>query len=330
MEIEISVIIPVYNVEKYLRQCLDSVLNQTFKDKIEVILVNDGSTDSSEKIMCEYKKKFPEIIRMISQKNSGLSATRNAALNIAQGKFLVFIDSDDYIGPNHLEDLHKKATETEADMVICDYTRVTAEGEFYKKFLANHVENGIRIPSYISCNRIVKRALFEEYQIRYKEGIICEDIPVMLKLEAVAKRIEIISSAEYYYRMNPKSITSTFSKKKLRMEQLPFDALKESVEFCMNKEHMLEYEKLEFFICRIWTTLIFDIGRRCEKEIRRAMCKEVVDFMDYYFPKSHKNKYVKLNYFSKIPKVHKWGTWLFVKALRYRMLYVLSSICSKV
>lgn len=329
MGIEISVIIPIYNVEKYLRQCVDSVLKQTIKEKIEVILVNDGSTDSSEQIMREYEKKFPEIIRAISQENRGLSATRNVALNIAQGKFLVFVDSDDYIGPNHLEALYKKAVDTEADMVICDYTRVTADGDFYKKFSANYMEKGIRIPSYISCNRIVKRELFEEYQIRYREGIICEDIPVMLKLEAVAKHVEVISMAEYYYRMNPKSITSTFAKRKLRMEQLPFDALKESVEFCMDEEHMLEYSKLEFYLCRIWTSLIFDVGRRCDKDIRRAMCKEVVAFMEEYFPESYKNKYVKLNYFTRIPKVHKWGTWLFVQALRYHMLDVLSAICSK-
>ena len=98
MGIEISIIIPVYNVEKYLRQCVDSVLNQTFKERIEIILVNDGSTDNSEQIVREYEKQYPEVVRVISQKNQGLSATRNVALNIAQGKFLVFIDSDDYIG----------------------------------------------------------------------------------------------------------------------------------------------------------------------------------------------------------------------------------------
>lgn len=327
MGIEISVIIPVYNVEKYLRQCIDSVLNQTLKEKIEIILVNDGSTDCSEQIMDEYKRTYHEIIRVISQKNKGLSATRNAALSIAQGKFLVFVDSDDYIGENHLANLYNKAIETEADMVICDYTRVTAEGEFYKRFFANHVEKGMRIPSYISCNRIVKRELFEKYQIRYREGIICEDIPVMLKLEALAKHVEIIPAAEYYYRMNPKSITSTFAKKKLKMEQLPFDALRDSVEFCMDKEHMIEYEALEFYLCRIWTSLIFDVGRRCDKSVRKEMCREVKAFMKQYFPKCHKNRYVKLTYFSKIPKVHKWGTWLFVKALQYHMLNILIYIC---
>lgn len=327
MSIEISVIIPVYNVEKYIRQCVDSVLNQTFQERIEIILVNDGSTDNSEQIVREYEKQYPEVVRVISQKNQGLSATRNVALNIAQGKFLVFIDSDDYIGPNHLEALYGKAIETDADMVICDYTRVTAEGEFYKRFFANHIEKGVRIPSYISCNRIVKRALFEEYQIRYKVGIICEDIPVMLKLEALAKHVEVIPMAEYYYRMNPKSITSTFAKKKLRMEQLPFDALRDSVEFCMDKEHMIEYEMLEFYLCRIWTSLIFDVGRRCDKGVRKEMCREVASFMQQYFPKCYKNKYVKLTYFTGIPKAHKWGTWLFVKALRYHMLNVLIYIC---
>lgn len=327
MSIEVSVIIPIYNVEQYLRQCVDSVLNQTLQEKMEIILVNDGSTDSSETIAYEYQEKHSDMIHVISQKNQGLSATRNAALNIAQGKFVVFVDSDDYIGPNYIEQLYNKAIETDADMVLCDYTRVTAEGEIYKRFFANHMEKGMRIPSYISVNRIVRRELFEKYQIRYKKGIICEDIPVMLKLEALAKHVEVISAAEYYYRMNPKSITATFSKRKLKMQQLPFEALRESVEFCMDKEHEINHEALEYYLCRIWTSLIFDIGRRCEKNIRKEMCKEVEKFMKKYFPECHKNKYVKLGYFSNIPKAHKWGTWLFVKALRYRMLSIMIYIC---
>lgn len=326
MRIEISLIIPVYNAEKYLKQCLDSVVNQTIQERIEVILVNDGSTDDSGKIMLEYEAKYPNLIRNVFQKNGGASSARNAALDIAQGEYLVFMDSDDFIGPHYLEELYYKAVETKADMVLCDYTRVTADGEFYKRCVANHIERGIRIPSYISCNRIVHRNLFEEYHIRYREGVVGEDIPAMLQLEAVAKHVEVISMAEYYYRMNPKSVTSTFSK--INIEKFPFDAIKDCVKFCMEEEHMLEYDKLEFYICRIWTSLLLDDGRKCAKEMRRTLCEKISDFMQEYFPECHKNQYVKLNYFSKIPKAHRWGTWIFVKALRFRMLNVLSFICS--
>lgn len=328
MEIKISLIIPVYNAEKYLRQCLDSVVNQTIQERIEVILVNDGSADASGEIMLEYESKYPELIRNVFKENGGSSSARNAALDIAEGEYVVFVDSDDFIGPNYLEILYKKAIETKADMVLCDYTRVTAEGKYYKQCIANYIEKDIRIPSYISCNRIVRRTLFEENHIRYRVGVVGEDIPAMLQLEAVAKHVEVIPMAEYYYRMNPKSVTSTFSK--IKIEKFPFDAIKDCVDFCMERKYTLEYEKLEFYICRIWTSLLLDDGRKCPKEMRQTLCRRISDFMMEYFPECHKNKYVKLNYFSKIPKVHKWGTWLFVKALRFNMLNMLSNACSKI
>lgn len=326
MQIKISVVIPVYNAEKYLRECLDSIVNQTIEERVEVILVNDGSVDGSGDIMLEYEKKFPELICNVFQKNGGASAARNHALNIARGEYVVFIDSDDYIGPSYLEVLYKKAVDTKADMVICDYSRVTEDGEFYKSCVANHIERDIRIPSYISCNKIIRRSLLEDYRIRYKEGVIGEDIPFVLQLEAVCKHVEVISMAEYYYRMNPKSVTSTFSR--IKLEKFPFEAIRECVEFCMQEEHMIEYEKLEFYICRIWTSLLLDDGRKCNKTMRQALCKMITEFMKQYFPESHKNKYVKLNYFSNIPAVHKWGTWLFVKAVHYNMLNALAFVCS--
>ena len=98
---KVSVIVPVYNVEKYIRKCLDSIVSQTLND-LEIILVNDGSTDTSPAICEEYKRK-DERIKMITQKNQGLSAARNAGLKDATGEYVIFIDSDDYIAENMLE-----------------------------------------------------------------------------------------------------------------------------------------------------------------------------------------------------------------------------------
>lgn len=123
---KISVIIPVFNVEKYLRQCLDSVVEQTFSD-IEIICINDGSTDGSPKILQEYAARDPRT-RMINQINKGLSAARNAGLKIARAEYIFFIDSDDWIEPNTLEKLLAAAERTNADL-ICAHFRVFAETE---------------------------------------------------------------------------------------------------------------------------------------------------------------------------------------------------------
>ena len=114
---EISVIVPIYNVEKYLEKCLDTIINQTFKD-IEIICVNDGSVDCSRNILEEYKNKDSRI-KIVDKENGGLSSARNAGLKIATGKFISFIDSDDWVSSTFLEKLYKNITSYDTDISIC-------------------------------------------------------------------------------------------------------------------------------------------------------------------------------------------------------------------
>lgn len=113
-----SVLIPVYQVNKYLRSCIDSVLNQSEQD-FEIILVDDGSTDGSEKICDEYVNRFPQIIRVIHQENKGLLLARRTAIKAARGDWFVHLDSDDYMLPNALEAIRKKAEQNETDLILC-------------------------------------------------------------------------------------------------------------------------------------------------------------------------------------------------------------------
>ena len=230
-KILITIIVPVYNTEKYLKECLDSIVSQSIEEAFEILVVDDGSKDRSADIIKYYEKKYKGIIRGIYQKNQGQSAARNHALEVATGEYLIFIDSDDYIGKNYIKKLVDVAKETNADMVLCNYTKVDEKGNLLKIYNANYSEGSIRIPSYISCNRIIKRSLMEKYHMRYKEGIICEDIPLMLELEMVADNVQVIQMPDYFYRTNPASTTVTFKKRKLKMSQLPFQAMEECIEF---------------------------------------------------------------------------------------------------
>ena len=317
-KVEVSVIIPVYNAEKYLRKCLDSIFSQSFQN-IEVIMVNDGSKDCSGVIMDEYVQRYPHKAIGIHQKNQGQSAARNTALKLAKGKYIIFIDSDDYIAKDYIRVLYQKAESTNSDMVICNYTKVTDDGSQEKKCNANFMENSVRIPSYISCNRIIRRKMLKSCDFHYEEGAICEDIPAMLRLEAAAENIQVIDEYGYYYRTNPKSTTSTM-KDWITMDKLPLKTLEECVQFCRKNGNNIPDELLEFYLCRIWTTLLFDIGRGCSKEVRNGMCDEAVKFMKKYFPNYHKNPYIQLRAFKTLPAVQKWGTWLFVRAMYFRVL----------
>ncbi|MDD4561400.1 MAG: glycosyltransferase family A protein, partial [Candidatus Dojkabacteria bacterium] len=123
----VTIIIPVYNAEKTLKKCLDSILHQTYT-KYEVILINDGSKDKSLQIVQEYKEKHPDIFQIYDQENVGPAVTRNSGMQCAKGEYLFFIDCDDYIDEKYIETFVKEIEEKEVDMVIGGYRRVRSDG----------------------------------------------------------------------------------------------------------------------------------------------------------------------------------------------------------
>lgn len=149
MEIKISVIIPVYNTEKYLEKCLNSVLKQTLKE-IEVIVINDGSRDSSRDILESYS--IVENFRIINKKNEGASKTRNLGIEIAKGEFIYFMDADDYIEKDMLLEMYNKAKEDKLDIVVCDYYNETLKTKEYIKnldIMENKMITGVDYTKYL-------------------------------------------------------------------------------------------------------------------------------------------------------------------------------------
>lgn len=207
----ISIIIPVYQVEKHLRRCLDSVITQTFSD-LEIILVNDGSTDSSGKICDEYAEKDSRI-KVIHQSNQGISTVRNSALNIAKGDYIGFVDSDDYIEPAMFENLHQAAIENKADIAICNFHKVNDSNKTLlysnlKEWTGSSKDylkkDGIRY-NYL-WHKLFKKELFET--VRFPVGKEWEDLFVMQDIFWLAEKITIIPYVGYNYVVHSRSITS--------------------------------------------------------------------------------------------------------------------------
>ena len=208
----ISVIVPVYNVELYLAECLDSIEAQTFSD-FEVIAVNDGSTDRSRMILEAYAAKDARI-KIIDQPNAGLSAARNTGLDNASGEYVFFLDSDDLITPDAFEKTVRAARENNSDIVIFDYyvlDDVTGSLGFYRDQKIYTQLNGCtftmeeapQMAQFIGVwDRLFRRAFIEEGGIRYKEGKLYEDVPFCFETELRADRITLISDHLYYYRRN--------------------------------------------------------------------------------------------------------------------------------
>ena len=213
---KVSVIIPVYNVEKYLRQCLDSVVNQTLKD-IEIICVNDGSPDNSLAILEEYAQNDNRI-KIINKSNGGISSARNAGLKIAQGEFIGFVDSDDYIALNYYESLYNRAKVTCSDIVVAEYIYRfnNKKKKIFLKVDKNIVTTSVKekfeclyLPDFCYvCNKIYKRDFLK---VMFIEGVTYEDIYFASNVLAQAGRMAVAENIAYFYRNNADSIVNDTS-----------------------------------------------------------------------------------------------------------------------
>lgn len=213
----ISVIVPVYNVEKYLDECVQSILNQTY-DNIELVLVDDGSTDGSSEI-CDKYGKIDSRVKVIHKENRGVSSARNKGLDIAKGEFIVFIDSDDCIHPQMIEILYEGIKENNSDISICEYKRYqeneVIENKIYNKDIINfnnytnieglhNLQKEKRISFTVPWNKLYKKNLFDN--LRYYEGKIHEDEFIIHELLYKCNLISYTSLKLYYYLKRDNSI----------------------------------------------------------------------------------------------------------------------------
>ncbi|SIP93553.1 Glycosyltransferase involved in cell wall bisynthesis [Chryseobacterium sp. RU37D] len=219
---KVSIIVPVYNVENYLAKCLDSLVNQTHQN-IEILVVNDGSKDKSERIIQEYAQKFPEKIKPFIKENGGLSDARNFGIDIASGDYIGFVDSDDYVTPTMFEEMTNLAEKYQAKMVICNIQKVDQNGNVTQKLtqIPNMLEkidldsnfSVFSDLSYFACNKLFRKDLFNEK--RFKKGAHFEDIQLIPQLLLECDIIAQTQNFHYQYLERTDSITKTHTEKGL-------------------------------------------------------------------------------------------------------------------
>jgi len=251
---KISIIVPVYNVENYLKKCLDSLVNQTLEDT-EIIVVNDGTQDNSQKIIDEFRQNFPDKIRNFVKENGGLSDARNFGLDKAEGEYIGFVDSDDYVSEIMFEEMYKLAKKHNAAMVICNLQKVDERGTVTQKLtqipdmpekieLEKHFSVFSDI-SYFACNKIFKKELFQEK--RFKKGIHFEDIQLIPQLLLECKILAQTQNFHYQYLERSDSITKTHTEKGLDILKAVEDveAAFENSEYSDKKTELKNFQILE-------------------------------------------------------------------------------------
>lgn len=286
-DILVSIIVPVYNVDKYIKKCIESIINQTHKN-IEIILVNDGSKDKSLNICKNYKNKDKRI-KLINQENGGLPKARNEGLNIAKGKYITFVDSDDYVSENYIERLLSTAIETEADVVESNYLRVDEDGniqsksnigayfsnntyEINKSFLENQKFKNF------AWNKIFKSSVIKNFRFNpnYK---LSEDYGFLSHLYLnVSKKANVEDYLYYYVNRKGSIVNQFFSEKALYdiyVREDILDLYKKN-----NYKDFYEYVVLKIInLVYTFYNRLNDLDRSKRREIKKKL---IIIFKKYY------------------------------------------------
>ena len=259
----ISIILPIYNVEKYLEECLESIRNQSYKD-YELIIVNDGSTDESGKIVEDYRDKF-KYVKIINQENKGISEARNTGLKYAKGEYILFVDSDDYLRKDTLEKLINTALETNSDIVISNYYLYFHNGNDIKhlkhmpkkKTYSNNEVINLMLLNKIQghvWNKLFKYSLLNKINFEFEKDRIIEDIFPIFKAVNSASKIVYIDEALYFYRQREESLVNKRNKK---LTEDYYHAAISIIKYIKENKIKVKEESLRAFKAEVFSYFIY-------------------------------------------------------------------------
>lgn len=299
---KVSVIIPVFNSSLYLEKCLSTIVNQTLKD-IEIILIDDGSTDNSLNIIKDYAEKYNNI-KYKSKKNEGQAIARNLGIKMASGEFIAFVDSDDYIELDMLEELYNMAKSKSSDIVVCDYVEEYSNKNVEKKSLYIEADNIIK--SYIVCaagpwSKIIKSDILKKNNIKFLEGNIYEDLAIIPTLALYTSKISYCPKILYHYLIRPNS-TMNQTKYNKKLESI-FNVMDVLYHNFNGKGYN---DELEFLY--IDHLLYAGCGRFLKYKGTNDMILKIIDTMNFKFPNWQENVY-----FQKQSKIYKLTCKIFIK-----------------
>ncbi|WGG45869.1 glycosyltransferase [Rossellomorea sp. DA94] len=295
----ISIIVPIYNVEPYLRDCVDSILDQTFTN-IEIILVNDGSTDNSG-LICDSYSNGHSNIRVIHKEHKGVSSSRNSGVAAAKGDYIGFVDGDDRIEPNMYMELYNLCVETKSDISICKLGReingeiINIDNQTFQMNL-NHIDamkelfKG-HLYRFSLCNKLFNKTCFKD--IQFPEGRIHEDLSTTYKLFANSNKAMYTNYLGYIYvKRNNSILTSDFSKKRLEA----FIGWDEILCFMNEKYLQLSNEYLAAFTYGCIDNMYYILNQVEKKEEKKELLKQLSYYAKKYLTQIVKADVISVKY----------------------------------
>lgn len=288
---KVSVIVPIYNVEKYLEKCINSLLSQTLED-IQIILVNDGSKDNSGNIAREYEKNNKNRIIYVEKENGGLSDARNYGLKYATGDFIAFLDSDDYIEKNAYEEMYNKAIEENADYVECDFIwEFPNKIRVDKQYPYKNKKEMLSFVRVVAWNKLIKSQLITDNNLEFPKGLRYEDVEFTYKLIPFVNKFAYVDKPFIHYVQREGSIANVQNERTAEI----FTVLDNVIEFYKKNNIYEEYrDELEYNYARY--LLCSSLKRMCkikDKTIREKLLTESWERLNLNFPNWKENVILK-------------------------------------
>ena len=287
----VSVIVPAYNVQDYIDKCLNSLVNQTL-DSMEIIVVNDGSTDKTKEKILQFCDKYPDKIKYLEKENGGLSSARNFGMPHATGEYIAFLDSDDYVEKNMYEEMYEEAKKNDYDMVECDFI-----WEYPNKIkedhgiLAKNKKELIAKNRVVAWNKLIKRKITESAKVEFPIGLRYEDVEFFYKLVPYLNKVSLVNKCFIHYVQRENSIVNTQNS---RTKEI-FDVLDNVIKYYKEKDLYDEYkEELEYIYARfLLCSSLKRMIKIADKKERRNALSKTWENLNKNFPDWEDNKIFK-------------------------------------
>lgn len=291
---KLSIIVPVYGVEKYIDKCLNSLVKQSLKE-IEIIVVNDGTKDNSQKIIDKYVKKYPDKIKSYIKENGGQGSARNYGLKKAAGEYIGYVDSDDFVEKDMYKKLYNKAKENNYDIVVCGNYNVSEDyqNKNIDAFINNYntdLEN-IFFGKMAVWNKIYKRDILIKNKLEFKEKVWYEDLAFTLKAIMNSNTFAFIDEPLYDYLIRE---GSTMNNSNVQRNLEILDAFNDILSYIQHNKKEEYFSKIEFLaIDHIYISAIVRVLKaEADDKVKRETINKLLDYMNKKFPNYKNNKYI--------------------------------------
>ena len=312
MSKKVSIILPVYNSEDYIERCVESILNQTYKD-FEIIIINDGSKDNSQEIIDRYKEEYPDTIVAIEQKNKGVARTRNYGIQIANGKYIMFIDNDDFMDKDYVETYVKNIEEDDLDMVIGGYRRPTKNGRIVRKLVMKN-EKWSKYKLMAPWAKIYKKEFMINNELQFLPSNIGEDDYLTMQAVLSTDKIKIIEYVGYNWYYNEESVSNT-TQRNIKQAGV-YNLLNKSYDNLVSRNLIKkegEEEYIELYFIRYVMWFLTYSTKRIKYSIIKEEYDKLFQWLKERFPNYKKNKQIGFNK----PKGEELYIWLFVMVFMF-------------